>query len=268
MPGYKNWAHYVAGIRSRRSTKVMRRKYSRGGSKRQHGKKFGGISSISRNVLRSNYNSGFWANTCIKTMRYAEMVYPITGSTAGVFGTETLFSLVNPSHVYNGVSTHAVYGWSEAKAMYHQYKVIGVTARVWVNSSDHQDNCLLVAFQSSLDTFTYSGSTTKYAAEKPGNTLLFATQGSSYGGGPLAQPSSVERYISIPQIEGITPAQHRADISLYCGLTANTAGPTRYPTLCVAVGNAGGNNSSQMNIGVELIYTIKFWDRITQTYSS
>ncbi len=154
-------------------------------------------------------------------------------------------------------ATHQPYGWDQMAALYRFYKVVGCHIKVTF-ASQYAANTTYVLFRPVPvnENFTMQAVDVAQAAEKPHTRTFIAAA----PGGPVL---TFEHEVDIPKQLGVTREQFDADVSEYSA--AVTAAPNRY-AYC-QLGAAGANNSVYGEALIEIVYTIHFWQRITQGQS-
>ncbi len=183
------------------------------------------------------------------TTRFNDATYDWT------FGTTLNLGITNAYSPISG--THQPYGWDQMAALYRYYKVVGfsykVTAVQYVGSTA---GALGVRAVPVNENSTMSATNLAQQLERPGTKTRLLVAGAG-------KPPSISGTVDIPTILGVSREQYDADVSEYAALC--TAAPNRYPYIQIAY--AGVNNAAFAYVIVECVYTVNFWQRITQAQS-
>jgi hypothetical protein len=143
--------------------------------------------------------------------------------------------------------------------LYRYYKVIGFSYKITaVHYQADTATVLCVRPVPVNENSTISGSNLAQQLERPGSRVVYNILGAG-------RPNSISGKVDIPRLLGVTKEQFDADVSQY-GATTTTQ-PSRYPYLQVAI--AGNTTSTPFShVVVECVYTVQFWQRITQDQST
>lgn len=152
-------------------------------------------------------------------------------------------------------ATHQPYGWDQMAGLYRFYKVIGCEMSFKVANQTSGPLYFAVRPVPVNENATLSTDVAT-AAERPATI----TKQVAALGGPLTEMSIK---LDIPKLLGVSKEQFDADVSEYSAAT--TAAPSRYAYVQAAV--AGVNNTAYAEVLVDVVYTVHFWQRITQAQS-
>jgi len=153
-------------------------------------------------------------------------------------------------------ATHQPYGFDQMATLYRFYKVENCYMRFTVANMSTTPCYFFVREVPVNENFSMTAGEAALITEKP-NVRSYHVPAL---GGPVVKH---EVNIDIPKVLGVTRQMFEADVSEYSALC--TAAPNRYAY--VQVGVAGSANTSYCEVMVEVGYTVKFWQRITQGQS-
>ncbi len=172
-----------------------------------------------------------------------------------VYGTAVNLGCTNAFSPISG--THQPYGFDQMAALYRFYKVVGFSYKV--TAVQYTGSCASILGVREVpvnENKTLTATDIAQAAERPGMKWRVTTAGNG-------EPPSISGRVNIPALLGVSQEQFDADVSEYGALC--TAAPNRYPYVQISV--AGNNAAVFMRIMIECVYTVNFWQRITQNQS-
>lgn len=172
-----------------------------------------------------------------------------------VYGTAINLGVTN---CYSPISgTHQPYGFDQMAALYRYYKVVGFTYKITgVQYIAACASALGVREVPVNENKSLTATDIAQAAERPGMRWKLTTAGNGV-------PPSISGVVNIPALLGVSQEQFDADVSEYAALC--TAAPNRYPYIQISV--AGNNAAVFMRLMIECVYTVNFWQRVTQSQS-
>ncbi len=194
-------------------------------------------------------------NTRVKYVSFGSL----TSGTAGVAGGQYVFrlnSVYDPDYTGAG---HQPYGYDTLASIYGRYLVKSVSVRIIFSnpSADGVATCLSITPANS-GPFGMAGLTAEAVAEKPQcRVALLNNTG-----------SQVETYSSsfdLARLEGLSPAQYRAEADTYGAAVGSN--PTLTPYLAVALADIVQTGGLTCQFGVELDYHVEFYERNVLTQS-
>lgn len=189
------------------------------------------------------------------TLRYVEsgVANVLVGGIGGTGGTEhtfTLGSLFDPALTLTG---HQPYFFDQMSAIYQRYRVNAVTIKITAYDPTTPGSVLgwqIDSWNGSAGTLT--GVSPQTIKERPQTGFL--QPNTTFDKEMVILPR-----IDIARIEGLTRAEHRANVEDYAA--AVTASPARSPYLRLAMFNTEGNNAAQMYYHIEMLFECEFWNR-------
>lgn len=175
------------------------------------------------------------------------------GISTWTFGDSLNLRVNNAYDPING--THQPYGWDQMAALYRYYKVVGFSYEVVGLAFPDKSLVLGVRPVPVNENTSIANTGIATVAERPNTRLAFAQFG-----GPIP---SLKGTVNIPQLLGVSQEQFDADVSEYSA--AVTAAPSRYAYIQIAV--AGTDATTFMQVVIRVVYTVNYWQRITQAAS-
>jgi hypothetical protein len=166
---------------------------------------------------------------------------------------------IRVNNAYDPITgTHQPYGWDQMAALYRFYKVIGCRMKfTLLNAVAAQPVILAIRPVPVNENLSIAGTNVGQALERPATIAVYSVS----SGGPCPTRTLD---VNIPHLLGITKEQFLADVSEYSAAT--TAAPSRYAYVQIAL--AGPSiTTSHAYVGIEVEYTIQYWQRITLAQS-
>jgi hypothetical protein len=175
------------------------------------------------------------------------------GSTAWKFGSAINLGVNNAYSPISG--THQPYGWDQMTALYRFYKVVGFTWKI--TGLQYPDKSAAIAARPVPvnENLALTGAGLAEAIERPGLRVAY----SMYG----APVPKLQGRVDIPRLLGVSQEQFDSDVSQYSASVSSA--PSRYAYVQFAI--CGSDVTTFVHVVIECVYTVNFWQRITQTQS-
>ncbi len=178
------------------------------------------------------------------------------GTTTWTVGSGAL--TVGVTNAYSPINgTHQPYGWDQMAGLYRRYKVVGLSYRITMVTYAASTAMAIVVREVPVNENAAIGATDLATIiERPGARWKVTTAGNG-------APPVIENTVDIPALLGVSVDQFDANVEDYSALC--TAAPSRYPY--IQIGACGTPVSSTCHVVIECVYTVNFWQRITQSQS-
>lgn len=229
-----------------------------------HRKLFGGNGVMRRGALA--YNHIPWANEEYLELRGAK-VFALNGGVAGVFGTVGKINLndLTTPWINAATTSRPPYGNPEFSARYAKYKITGCHIKLTMVSSNSPSAVLACAPVCSTDTYTFGGESPEKTLEKPGTAYKMGNTMPASGTTALSAPETLEWWLTVQQVEGLTAVQFKADNGNYAANFG--ASPASRPYLAMAVGDLGGVSTPGVSFLAEVVWYGFAYERVLTTAS-
>lgn len=189
-------------------------------------------------------------------------VFNLQGGVGGVIGTLGKINLNDMTTPYINAATTSrpPYGWPELASRYAKYKVTGCHVKITLVSSNSGSSFLTCAPVSSQDTFTFGGESGEKTMEKPGTDWALGNR--TVGGTATANsaPATMDFYMTVQEVEGLTNAQWKADNANYCANVG--ASPASRPYLAMGVGDTAGVSTPGISFIAECVWYGFMYERL------
>lgn len=195
----------------------------------------------------------------IRSFVYCDHIQLSSSAATYITGAKETFrlnSLFDPNLTSAG---HQPYAYDQISGMYSYYRVYEAAFEIkFVNpSTDYQYAAVLI--QSSADSYSLTGKTGNYIAEKPGG--FFAPIKNSESSGPL----TVIHGVKIWEVEGETYNNWLGNSGYQALVSGN---PVACPTVSIAMGDwSSPGTESTVFAEVRIVMKARLFGRLTQTSS-
>jgi len=175
---------------------------------------------------------------------------------SGLFGTEQGFrlnSLYDPDYVNVG---HQPYMFDQMALIYTRYRVNATSIDLTFSDPSADGVCCAAQVKPNSATGGVSNLVSylpDQVRERPNVAVGFLNNTGS-------QKVHMKRRFTIPQAEGLKPAEFLGALADYSALT--TANPSKTPYLQIAVAALDGSSTPTVRLQVRLAFECEFWERL------
>lgn len=184
---------------------------------------------------------------------YSE-VLNLTVGTAGLFGTEKVFSLndmYDPDYTATG---HQPYGRDTMATIYNRYKVYGCKVEIVFYGADTNSIATSVMLSNPSNfTSPLQGKTVNQVLECNQAQVKYLSSNGN-------QKQTFNTYVSMAKLFNISKLQYKADTAVYQATSAGSSPPI-LGVLRVAIADTDLGSTATCNCSVKLTYLCRWWDR-------
>lgn len=182
-----------------------------------------------------------------------------SATTQSVFGSQNQFNLNNIKFPQSGITNHAMLGWTELKNMYRKYKIHGVKINLTINNPTVDGLIVGIWLQAPDATNDITGKVVDQLAEKNDVILKYLNNSGS-------QVVKYSKYFPIYKLSQISKIAFLANVEDFTSL-CTAAGPTKTPTIKIALANTANTSQEAVNYNMELTFYGTCYEKIMTSLS-